>query len=823
MADGIQLRLQYADVTEECYAWFASRGISAKTVDAYGIKSSSFYSKKAQHITPAAAFPYKNGYKLRSIHTKDFVIDGVLDQLFVPPMLGDLPEPGTEVARPVVGQTNHDPVRPVICEGECLHPDTELLTVGGWVNISEYNGGRIAQWDKGGVSFVNPSAIVRKQYSGNLLLFSGKNYSSCLTPGHRFILNSGNRVCSAQEVFDFKKRTDLTIPLSGILDGPGIPLSNEQIAFCLAISADASIDFRKSGKRYMRVGLKKARKINRFRDLLGVLGIRHIETIQKSCPSHTFFGGTIPEWVPGRILPVSWIAQASAKQREFILEELINWDGNRVAGREQHEYSSKHIENAEWVNTLAHTSGLCGSIIERKNSYGEWYKVSILLKKKHATTCLKKSVIPHDGMVYCVTVDSGAILIRHNRKISVTGNCDAMSFYEAGIRAWSIPHGAINPSTKIADGKLDVLSSLEQDELSKGVVIATDSDEPGISTGEEIARRLGKDISFLVSYPLGLKDANDVLVRHGVDGVKGLVQGAKPYPISGLWDVGHFESSVKDLYIKGLGKGLSTGYACIDDLYTISPGQLTVVTGVPSSGKSELVDQLMVNLATNHNWRFAVASFENPPALHIAKLASKKERKPFFTGPTQRMNEAEFDRSMAWVRDHFYFIHDDHGDMPSVESIIEKIRMAVKRHGIRGAVIDPWNMIARPPGDISETQHVSEVLSKLTAMAKAVDIHIWLVAHPAKMMKGQDGKRSVPSGYDISGSAHFYNKADMGITVHRPDPMMSNDAEVHVWKCRFSWLGKQGIASLVYNPASWTYEAPVKVNRDYGLQDWDID
>jgi len=353
-------------------------------------------------------------------------------------------------------------------------------------------------------------------------------------------------------------------------------------------------------------------------------------------------------------------------------------------------------------------------------------------------------------------------------------------------------------------------------------VIATDADEPGVATGEEIARRLGKDVSFLVVYPSGAKDANDVVVKHGVPSLREMVDGAKPYPIQGLWDVDHFNSQVKDLYIKGLGRGLSTGYANVDELYTIQPGQLTVVTGTPGSGKSAWCDDLMVNLASSFGWRFAVASFENPPHIHIAKLIANREERPFFTGPTQRINEAEFGRSPDWVKNHFFFIHDDSGDMPTIQSIIEKIRMAVKRYGINGAIIDPWNMIARPSGDISETQHVSEVLSKLTAIAKAENIHIWLVAHPAKMLKGPDGKIARPAGYDISGSAHFYNKADVGITIHRPDPYLSNEVEVHVWKMRFNWIGKQGQATLMYDPASYSYKEEKKMPSNYGLG-WELD
>ena len=387
------------------------------------------------------------------------------------------------------------------------------------------------------------------------------------------------------------------------------------------------------------------------------------------------------------------------------------------------------------------------------------------------------------------------------------GEMDAISFFEAGITAYSIPNGAINPGSD-GGAKLDCLQDIS-DEIIDGAILALDNDEPGTATSEEIARRIGKAICNVAQWPLGIKDANQLLTTEGAVPLRKIAEEAKPYPIEGLYDVGHFSSQVKELYIKGLGKGLSTGYQNLDELYSIAGGQLTIVTGAPSSGKSELVDQIMVNVADQHEWRFAVCSFENPPKLHIAKLASKREGKPFFTGPTKRMDEFEMSRAIDWVRDHFFFVHDDHGSTSDLNSILDRLRAAILRYGIRGAVIDPYNYISRPSSrDVSETQWISEMLTEVAAFARAYDVHVWFVAHPAKMQRGADGKIPVPKGYDISGSAAWFAKADFGLTVHRPDPLYSNDSEVHVWKCRFSWMGKQGITNLVYHPASYSYSEP---------------
>lgn len=77
----------------------------------------------------------------------------------------------------------------------------------------------------------------------------------------------------------------------------------------------------------------------------------------------------------------------------------------------------------------------------------------------------------------------------------------------------------------------------------------------------------------------------------------------------------------------------------------VVPGELTIVTGVPNSGKSEWIDALLVNLAFHHGWAFALCSMEKKVRDHARQLLEKTMRKPFFDAPyannTPRMSWAE--------------------------------------------------------------------------------------------------------------------------------------------------------------------------------------
>lgn len=402
----------------------------------------------------------------------------------------------------------------------------------------------------------------------------------------------------------------------------------------------------------------------------------------------------------------------------------------------------------------------------------------------------------------------------HDWLIICEGEMDAMTLVEAGYPgATSIPLGAVlkvadsdpNPQE---DGKFRFIwDAKDRLDRASRIVICCDADAPGQAAAEEIARRIGRDRVWVVEYPDGCKDANDVWMKFGQDGIDDLIANCKPWPISGLYDSGHFFDQVDEIYDKGMGRGEGTGYHSIDELYTIAPGMLTVVTGHPSSGKSELIDQIMVNLSQAKGWTHGVCSFENEPRLHIAKLISKYMRKPFFDGPSDRLTPEELQIGKDFIKEHFCFVYQADGAMASLDSILERLKVAVMRYGIRTAVIDPYNYIEKHR-DMAETEWISQMLTKVRLFAQAHGIHVWFIAHPAKMLRSSDGKVPPPGGYDISGSAAWFAKADHGLTVHRPDPLHSPVAEVISWKSRFSWLGKQGKTEILYNRLTSNYMEP---------------
>lgn len=265
----------------------------------------------------------------------------------------------------------------------------------------------------------------------------------------------------------------------------------------------------------------------------------------------------------------------------------------------------------------------------------------------------------------------------------------------------------------------------------------------------------------------------------------------------------------------GLPRGQSTGWRCLDDLYTIGLGQWTAITGTPGSGKSEWLDAMLVNLAETGGWEFAIYSPENyPPSTHLVKLVEKRARKPFGNGPDERMSIVEYVEAATWVTTRFFWLE------PKLKTPDELLRVALDmRHPESkfGIVLDPWNTLEHQRGSMSETDYTSFILTEVSRLARATNAHVWLVAHPAKMQRNKDGSRPVPTPYDISGSAHWYNKADNIITVYRDQVEQGQDVDIHVQKVRFKHIGRVGLATLKYDRVTGRYfEAPVGLRGPLG-------
>lgn len=260
------------------------------------------------------------------------------------------------------------------------------------------------------------------------------------------------------------------------------------------------------------------------------------------------------------------------------------------------------------------------------------------------------------------------------------------------------------------------------------------------------------------------------------------------------------------LYQTGMRGGESTGWASLDPFYTVRAREWTLITGIPGHGKSAFLDGLMINLARAQSWRWAVFSAENMPhERHMADLAAQYCGRPFGPGLRQRITQEDFQNAMRFLDAYFLFINPIEEDR-TIERILAIVEMEMRREPIHGLVIDPWNELDHSrPENMNETEYVSRALSKIRRFAREHEIHVFLVAHPTKLqrIKTTDSSEAnvypVPTPYDVSGSAHFRNKADNCLCVWRDVANPGYGADIHVQKIRFREVGKVGVVHMGYD------------------------
>lgn len=396
----------------------------------------------------------------------------------------------------------------------------------------------------------------------------------------------------------------------------------------------------------------------------------------------------------------------------------------------------------------------------------------------------------------CFKLVSGAELIPYNidaikdckECIITEGEMDALSFYECGRHdVISVPNGAT--------ANLDYLDDFIEEyfENKETIFIASDTDTKGIVLRNELLRRFGAERCRVLEYGEECKDANDHLLKFGRDSLLKCIADAPEVKLEGIFTVSDFEQSLDALFEHGMQRGVTIGHENFDRLLSFETKRLCVVTGIPGSGKSEFIDEIAERLNMRHGWRFAYFSPENAPLeYHASKLIEKFTGKHF---DKQHLTFGEYKQVKQHLETNFFFIapKDDY----RLDTILERAKFLVRRKGIKAVVIDPYNRLEDESDGQNETKYISKMLDKLTNFAQQNDVLIILMAHPTKMAKNKDGEIEAPTLYDISGSAHFNNKADFGIVVHRN--RIENTVEVHIKKVKFKHLGECGTALFKYN------------------------
>jgi len=384
------------------------------------------------------------------------------------------------------------------------------------------------------------------------------------------------------------------------------------------------------------------------------------------------------------------------------------------------------------------------------------------------------------------------------KEIYITeGEMDALSLIECGfdVGVTSVPDGAPNADSKNLDNKFSYFTeeAMKVFDDAEKVYLVVDNDENGKCLEYELRRRIGIDKCMKIEYPGDCKDINEVLMKLGCDAVKEVINKAEHFPVSGLKTFKDYSHDIINMF-NGVGeKHYSTGYPHMDKHLKIKTGQLNVVTGSPGSGKSEWVDDMMINTIKSDGLKWAVFSPENyPPKVYFRKLSEKFEEKPFDT-----FSEGTLKNSINELSDYVNLIVDNDEDEVTLDYLFERIRALVFRHGIKGVIIDPWNEMAHDIG-AREDIYLSKQLRRIKRFIRRYDLTLWLVAHPKNPARDKEGNYQKVTAYDIAGGYTWHAKADNLFSVWRNKVDKTKPVEVDIQKIKYKTDGELGVCYFFY-------------------------
>lgn len=389
----------------------------------------------------------------------------------------------------------------------------------------------------------------------------------------------------------------------------------------------------------------------------------------------------------------------------------------------------------------------------------------------------------------------------HDEIIITEGEFDALTYMVCGFEnVVSVPNGAKN---------FDIFDNYSELLNGKKIIISVDNDLPGQELKNEIVRRFGADMCSVVNLK-DTKDANEYFQKYTYDLKKAVVE-AEPVPVKGMVEVYSFRQGIRKLFEDGEQPGL-TIHRESDQYITFESRRLMVVTGIPGHGKSHYVNDIVARLNIIYGWKAAYFTPENYPLeYHYRQIFELLVGKPF---SKKKCNDVEYDMAYEHIKDNYFYVMNEEDMKP--ETIIDVATGFVRRKGIKIFVIDPYNKVEhQSKSGESETQYISRFLDALSNFAKFKDVLVILVAHPRKMQRTAGQAHDVPTLYDISGSANFYNKADYGVTVYRDrgEKGLENNGCIHFQKIKFRHLGKTGVVDFKFNYNNGRFEDKVSVDQ----------
>lgn len=385
--------------------------------------------------------------------------------------------------------------------------------------------------------------------------------------------------------------------------------------------------------------------------------------------------------------------------------------------------------------------------------------------------------------------------------VIVEGEIDALSFVESGVyNVVSVPNG-FNSQGSV---NLDYLDNyLEFFDNKDKIYLALDNDEAGLNGQEEFIRRLGSERCYIVNFK-DCKDANDFLIKYGPEELNNQIKESKLTPIENIIVLENLNEELEDFWLNGFERGMIMDLPDFDKHFSLALKQYTLVTGVPQSGKSEFLDQLLLKVNLKYNHKIGYCSPENEPfTFHHDKLFQKLYGKR--PNGLKEIKSEKVKVVKDYITENIFHVQFDKRYW--LQDVLAKFTELVRRKGVRMFVLDPYNKVKLKGGSNDIVKYTEEYHILLDEFVKKNDCHLFLVAHPLKMtlQEGSTKTHIMPTAYNIKGGSEHNDMSYNVIGINRI--YESKLVHIKTLKVKFRHLGEiNQDAFFSFNTVNGRYE-----------------
>ena len=315
----------------------------------------------------------------------------------------------------------------------CLVDGTEVLTTQGWKLFQDLTEKDVVwQVDPNTLegSWTSPQRIISRQYKGTVYTYGNVRGELTTTYGHT-MLWAGQQTHARKDKARLRKinKSEEGIPRTAttmLTSSAATTVSNfstEEIWTACMIAADGS----KTPYGKYTIEVSKRRKRDKIQELLGRAGIVRPPRQNQTVDSESWYGIEFHSDLLGENKNLE-LTLLGANQADVFADALSFWDSYKPGNSTgRFNFSSTSESEIDEIQTYLVTSGYEARKLSRPTKQPQHTDAWELSIRKSAGIRLRpnfdESVSDYNGLVGCVTVDTGFIQVRYKGQTFITGNC----------------------------------------------------------------------------------------------------------------------------------------------------------------------------------------------------------------------------------------------------------------------------------------------------------------------------------------------------------------------------------------------------------------